>query len=82
MAGTKLDKIDGELAKAREKLAEWQAKVKELEQKRQEEENTQIVSMVRALNLTPAQLVEFLQKPGPVSGTTRKETEDLTHEEK
>lgn len=81
MAATKLDKIDGELAKAREKLAEWQAKVKDLEQKRQEEENTQIVSMVRALNLTPAQLAEFLQKPGPVPGSARKEKEDLTHEE-
>lgn len=32
---TKLEKIDRELEKAREKSAEWQAKVRELEKQRQ-----------------------------------------------
>ena len=35
---TKLEKIDKELDKAREKAAEWQAKVRDLEKQRQEEE--------------------------------------------
>ena len=32
----KIDKIDRELEKAREKAAEWQAKIRELEKQKQE----------------------------------------------
>ena len=39
----KIDKLDKELEKAREKAAEWQAKIRELEKQKQEEENSQIV---------------------------------------
>lgn len=82
MAISKLEKIDNELAKARAKLSEWQAKVKELEQKRQEEENAQIVGMVRAMNLTPAQLAVFLKQPGQLPGVAiSEEKEDMPHEE-
>ena len=52
----KIDKLDKELEKAREKAAEWQAKVRELEKQKQEKENSQIVQAVRSLKLTPAQL--------------------------
>lgn len=52
----KIDKLDKELEKAREKAAEWQAKIRELEKQKQEEENSQIVQAVRSLKLTPAQL--------------------------
>ena len=34
---SKLEKIDRELEKAREKAAEWQAKIKDLEKQRQDE---------------------------------------------
>ena len=37
----KIDKLDKELEKAREKAAEWQAKIRELEKQKQEEENSQ-----------------------------------------
>lgn len=43
---TKLEKIDKELLKAREKAAEWQAKIRDLEKQRQEEENSMIVQAV------------------------------------
>ena len=56
----KIDKLDKELEKAREKAAEWQAKIRELEKQKQEEENSQIVQAVRSLKLTPAQLMAFL----------------------
>ena len=36
----KIDKLDKELEKAREKAAEWQAKIRELEKQKQEEEKT------------------------------------------
>ena len=60
---TKLEKIDKELVKAREKAAEWQAKVRDLEKQRQEEENSMIVQAVRSLKLTPAELAAFFSNP-------------------
>ena len=55
----KIDKIEKELEKAREKAAEWQAKIRDLEKQKQEEENSQIVQAVRSLKLTPAELMNF-----------------------
>ena len=59
----KIDKLDKELEKAREKAAEWQAIFRELEKQKQEEEHSQIVQAVRSLKLTPAQLMAFLNDP-------------------
>lgn len=83
---TKLEKIDKELEKAREKSAEWQAKVRELEKQRQEEENSMIVQAVRSLKLTPAELLAFLDKPnittsGQVGPKPDTKKEDNDHEE-
>lgn len=85
----KIDKLDKELEKAREKAAEWQAKIRELEKQKQEEENSQIVQAVRSLKLTPAQLMAFLNDPKnslTASGHTdpkpeAPEKEDTAHEE-
>ena len=57
----KLDKLGAELEKARKKRAEWDAKVKDLERRYQEEENTEIHDMVHAANLSPKQLSELLR---------------------
>ena len=59
----KIDKLDKELEKAREKAAEWQAKIRELEKQKQEEENSQIVQAVRSLKLPPAQLIHVEDNP-------------------
>ena len=59
----KIDKIEKELEKAREKAAERQAKIRDLEKQKQEEENSQIVQAVRSLKLTPAELMAFLNDP-------------------
>ena len=85
----KIDKIEKELEKAREKAAEWQAKIRELEKQKQEEGNSQIVQAVRSLKLTPAELMAFLSDPkhaftasgqsGPKSETPGKE--ENAHEE-
>lgn len=85
----KIDKIEKELEKAREKAAEWQAKIRELEKQKQEEENSQIVQAVRSLKLTSAELMAFLSDPkhafaasgqsGPKSETPGKE--ENAHEE-
>lgn len=83
---TKLEKIDKELDKAREKAAEWQAKVRDLEKQRQEEENSMIVQAVRSLKLTPSELAAFFSNPtittsGQVGPKPDKAKEDTEHEE-
>ena len=59
----KLDKLENELETAREKAADWQAQIRDLEKQKQEEENSQIVQAVRSLKLTPAELMAFLNNP-------------------
>lgn len=59
---TKLKKIGAELSKARVKRDEWEKKVKELERKYQEAENTCIHDMVHAANLSPEGLAKLLKK--------------------
>lgn len=77
---TKLEKIDKELEKARSRLLEWQTKVKELEAKRIEEENTQIVGIVRSLNMSPKELATFLKRPDKISGLSKIKREESNHE--
>ena len=57
----KLDKLRAELERAKQRRADADAKVKQLEQKLKEAENTQILADVGALKLTPEQLAQFLQ---------------------
>lgn len=57
----RLDKIGADLAKARAKRDEWDARTKELERKYKEVENTEIHEMVHAANLNPEQLAELLR---------------------
>ena len=66
----KIDKIEKELEKAREKAAERQAKIRDLEKQKQEEENSQIVQAVRSLKLPPAALMAFLNAPKPAFSTS------------
>ena len=52
MAKNKIERIDQEIAKTREKIAEQQEKLKALEAQKTEAENLEIVQMVRALRMT------------------------------
>ena len=56
MAKNKIQRIDLEIQKTREKIAEQQEKLKALEAQKTEAENLEIVQMVRALRLTPCLL--------------------------
>lgn len=62
MDDTKLKKIGAELSKARVKRDEWEKKVKELERKYREAENTCIHDMVHAANLSPEDLAKLLKR--------------------
>jgi predicted RNase H-like nuclease (RuvC/YqgF family) len=74
MATKKTAKVQAEIEKARAKLAEQQARVKELEQKRTELENLEIVDIVRGMSIPLDDLGALLQSikggaaPAPTSG--------------
>ena len=80
--GTRLEKYRNELAKARQKRAEIDEKIKELETKCMEEENTEIHNMVRAANMTPEMLARLLgQTPDDRIRTLNNESEDTANED-
>ena len=84
MAKNKIQRIDLEIQKTREKIAEQQEKLKALEAQKTEAENLEIVQMVRALRRTPEQLSAMLSGgmvPGQTVAPTDSEQEDMTHEE-
>ena len=84
--GAKLDKIGADLEKARRKRAEWDAKVKDLERRDREEENSEIHELVHAANLTPDQLSELLRMfaadmvPKPETINSMNEQEEMQDE--
>jgi len=84
--GVKLDKIGADLEKARRKRAEWDAKVKDLERRYREEENSEIHELVHAANLTPDQLSELLRMfaadmvPKPETINSMNEQEEMQDE--
>ena len=53
MAMNKIERLDREIQKTREKITEYQNKLKELTAQKTEAENLQIVQLVRAMRLTP-----------------------------
>ena len=62
MDKTRLDRLHDELMKAKKKRDDWDGRVKELERKYREAENTFIHDMVHAASLTPEQLAELIRK--------------------
>ena len=83
MAKNKIERIDQEITKVREKIAEYQEKLKALEAQKTEAENLEIVQMVRALRMTPAQLSAMLSGdtvPGS-TGDDNNEQEENSYEE-
>lgn len=56
MAMSKIERIDREIQKTREKITEYQNKLKGLEAQKTEAENLEIVQLVRSMRLTPQSL--------------------------
>ena len=85
MAKNKIQRIDQEITKVREKIAEYQDKLKTLEAQKTEAENLEIVQMVRALRMTTAQLNAMLSGsavPGMAAASADyPEQEEIDHEE-
>lgn len=56
MRTMKIDRLRGELERAREKAAEWQARARDLEKQVTERENLEILRQVRAVAASPEEL--------------------------
>ena len=56
-----IEKINKDIASAKAKIAELQKKIRSLEAQRTEEENLQIVKMVKMVNMDGKQLAAFLK---------------------
>ena len=62
MAANKIDRINREIEKTREKITEYQNKLKGLEAQKTEAENLQIVQLVRSMRLSPQELTAMLSR--------------------
>ena len=85
MAMNKIERIDREIQKTREKITEYQNKLKGLEAQKTEAENLQIVQLVRSMKLTPQELDAMLKDGGIPGMETAPDydggQEDTAHEE-
>ena len=84
MALTKLERIEREIEKTRGKITEYQNKLKELEAQRTEQENFEIVGIVRSMCMARDELMDFLRSGGndaPPAENVYHEQEDMTNDE-
>ena len=83
MAMSKIERIDREIQKTREKITEYQNKLKGLEAQKTEAENLEIVQLVRTMRMTPQELNAMLKGdtiPG-MTATDYEEQEENADEE-
>ena len=83
MANNKIDRINKEIAKTREKITEYQNKLKGLEAQKTEAENLEIVQLVRAMRMTPQELNALLSGGGipGMAAAVPEETADYDEEQ-
>lgn len=84
MAATKLDRIQRDIDKTKSKIAEMQKQLKELEAQKTEQENLQIIQLVRGMNMKPEEFAAFLRSgamQATPTNTPYHEQEDNAHEE-
>ena len=61
MAANKLDRIEKDIEKTKDKIAALQKQLRELEAQKTEQENLQIIQLVRGLNMTPQEFAAFVR---------------------
>lgn len=61
MMNPRIQKVAAEIERVKEKLAAQQQRLRELEQQKTELENTEIVGVVRGLDVTPEELASLLR---------------------
>ena len=83
MAMSKIERIEKEIQKTREKITEYQNKLRGLEAQKTEAENLEIVQLVRSMRMTPQELNAMLKGdtiPG-MTATDYEEQEENADEE-
>ena len=80
MAMNKIDRIDREIQKTREKITEYQNKLKGLEAQKTEAENLQIVQLVRSMRVSPQELNAMLSG-GAIPGIAAVPADDEEQED-
>ncbi|HAP8682400.1 TPA: DUF4315 family protein [Enterococcus faecium] len=81
---TKLDRIEKDIQKTKSKIAEFQKQLRELETQKTEQENLQIIQLVRGMNMKPEEFAAFLRSgamQADPAATPYHEQEDNAHEE-
>lgn len=78
----KIEKLEKEIYKTKTKIAELQAKLRDLEKQKTELENTDYVAIARSFHLTPQQLAEFLksQQAVPSGDDPLKKQEEMNED--
>ena len=81
---SKLDRIEKDIQKTKSKIAEYQKQLRELEAQKTEQENLQIIQLVRGMNMKPEEFAAFLRSgtmQAAPAVTVYHEQEDNAHEE-
>ena len=76
----KIEKLAKDIEKAKAKIAEQQARLREMEKQKTELENTDFVAVARSYHLTPQELAEFLKTRQMEKAPTPQEQEEV-HED-
>jgi len=81
---SKLDRIEKDIQKTKSKIAEHQKQLRELEAQKTEQENLQIIQLVRGMNMKPEEFAAFLRSGAMQAApavTVYHEQEENAHEE-
>ena len=57
----RLSRIERDIERLKEKISEYQQQLKELEAEKTEQENLQIIQLVRSMNMKPDEFTAFLR---------------------
>ena len=58
----RLSRIERDIERLKEKISEYQQQLKELEAAKTEQENLQIIQLVRSMNMKPDEFAAFLRR--------------------
>ena len=80
MLSPKINKVNTEIAKTKAKITEYQTKLRDLERRKTDLENDDIITLVRSENISDAELSALLQsiRRAPPAGvqSTKNDLED------
>ena len=79
---TRIEKLKDDLAHAREKAAEWNARAREIERKINEQENLEILQLVHSVAASPEELRGLLARITAANKPPIKQEVQEHHEKK